>query len=933
MDQFTHLHVHNEFSLLDGYGSAKACVKRAKELGFISLGLTNHGNIDGLIKFQQECDKNKIIPILGCEAYIVPDAKQNIKGEKRGHVTLLIKNQQGYENLCKMLTWANLQGFYYKPRIDFDLLYDHCDGLVILTGCSSTFLNISGGETLLCDLQDKIKEDLYVEIMPHDMEEQKEVNKLCDALSLKYKIPLVATNDCHYILPEDEQVQEVLLAIQTKTVMSDPKRYRFSVGGLYLKTAQEMREAFIKQGVFSSLDIAESIAMTIEIVEKCKDFHIKKQDIYLPTVPGQEGDPGEFIWSVGEKRLIRLANEQGFSTEKFNQYFDRLSEEWKLINAKNFAAYFCIVYELVRWCKNNDITVGPGRGSVGGSLLCYLLQITTIDPIYHNLLFSRFIAEDRIDFPDIDLDFSDNKRHLVREHLEELYNRNNISSISTFLSMKGRAAIRDVTRVFEIPNSDVDTFAKAISPHDEDGDGLIAYAAKETKEGKAFAQKYPKELEIAIKLEGQVRGRGQHAAAVIISADNLTSGTRGNLVSVSDMIVSNWDMADSEYVGLMKLDVLGLNTMSILNEVKKLIGLNKKKTMFYHPESDCYFVEEYNKMGTDFDSGLCEAIDFDFEKIPLNDPNVYNDVSAGNTVGIFQMSAWATTKLAKKIKCENIDQWSDIIALVRPGPADSGMTENYVKRKNGEKWKKKHPTYEHVVEKTFGIVCYQEQVMEIIHKVAGLPYVTADKIRKVIGKKRNKKEFKPFEDAFIEGCLKMNTLSEKEAKEFWEMLQACANYLFNRSHSIEYAIIGYWTAYVKHYWPNEFICAALTYGSDAKKEELIEEAYRLGLTLVLPRVSISDAVKWIVKDDALYAPFIEIKGIGEKTAIQCTTLRSTTGNGSQKGFFSMAPKEKPKTKLESILEEIGSFNGQPKIKDFSKYFSFRVNIGGHNGRE
>lgn len=923
MIEFCHLHLHNEYSLLDGYGSAKAYVKRAKELGFTALGLTNHGNIDGLIKFQQECDKNKINPILGCEAYIVSDATQKIKGEKRGHVTLLIKNQQGYENLCKMLSWANLQGFYYKPRIDFDLLYDHCDGLVILTGCSATFLNLLGGEELLFDLKSRIKNDLYLEIMPHDMQEQKETNKLCDELSLKYKIPLVATNDCHYILPEDSKVQEVLLAIQTKALMSDPTRYRFSINGLYLKTHQEMQSSFSEQGCFSQEDVIDALTTTIEIVEKCKGFRIKKQDIYLPSVPGQIGEPGEFIWKIAEENLLKLADEQSFSTERLNQYFDRLGEEWKIINGKHFAPYFCVVYELVQWCHKNDIMTGPGRGSVGGSLLAYLLRITTVDPIRFNLLFSRFIAEDRIDYPDIDLDFEDTKRHLIREHLEDLYGRDNISSISTFLSMKGRSAIRDVARVFEIPNFEVDAFAKAVGIEEGD-DGLIAETAKKTAEGRAFASKYPKELEIAIKLEGQIRGRGQHAAAVVISADNLTLGIRGNLVSISDMIVSNWDMSDSEYVGLMKLDILGLNTLSILNEAKRLIGLNKKKAMFYCSKSGCYFVEDRDEFRNSFEAGLYHEIPFDFEKIPLDNKAVFKNVSDGNTVGVFQLNTHFVTKQLKQIRCDNINQWSDIIALVRPGPFDSGMTQDYIDRKHGKKWSKKHPVYEKIVIDTFGVIIYQEQIMEIVNKVAGLSYVIADKIRKAVAKKLDKKELKPFENAFIDGCIKTKTLSEQEAKEFWEALQSYARYVFNRSHSIEYAVVGYWTAYIKHYWPNEFICAALTYGSDAKKEEIIEEAYRLGLTLILPRVGVSDAIKWIVKDDALYVPFIEIKGVGEKTAIQCTTLQPK--EKIVQGFFKRQMKEKGKTKLETILEEIGGFGGEPTITDFSRYFSFRVDI-------
>ena len=854
---FCHLHVHNEFSYLDGYGTAKAYSKQAKALGMNHLALTNHGNIDGAIKFQEACKKEGTIPIHGCEFYIVPDEHQKLKGEQRGHITALVHNDEGWNNLCKMLTIANLDGFYYKPRIGYKNFLAHCEGLVVLTGCSSSFLvkHTPGQmDEFLDSLYQKLGENLYLEVQPHLIPEQKELNALCASLvSQTPELKLVATNDCHYILAEDAEAQEVLLAIQTKAKWSDKDRFRFSITGMHLRSEEEMADAFVEQGILTDDQINQALDATMEIAEKCQ-FQIKKKKISLPKLPGKEQlDPGQFIWAVAEKKLLALSKD--WSTEKTNQYFDRLSEEWKIINEKNFAQYFMIVHELVEWCRNNQIMVGPGRGSAGGSLLAYLLGITTcMDPIEYGLLFSRFIAEDRIDFPDIDLDFQDDKRYLVREHLEALYGKDHISSLSTFATMKGRGCIRDVCRVFDVPLHEVDILAKSVVEN-PDSEESAAWEAFETEIGQRFKKKYPKICEYILKLEGQIRQAGQHAAAIIVSNDNLRDGTRGSLVVRSEEIVSNWDMQDSEYIGLMKLDILALNMLTVLSETRRLILLK----------------EEVKK--------------FEFDKVPLNDDRVYQSFYEGKTNGVFQLSTWATTNLAKQIRATNILEIADIIALVRPGPFNSGMTKDYIERKMGKaKWIPKHPIYEEITENTFGVIVYQEQVMEVIHKVAGLPYVTADKIRKVIGKKRDAKEFKPYEDAFVQGCANMKTLSKKEAQEFWVGLQKHAQYSFNKSHSVAYAIIGYWCGWCRVNFPAEFLCASLTYGSEGKKEEILTEALEMGLQVVPPKIGVSDATIWVIKSNSLYIPFVEIKGVGEKTAQQCGNMKATPAP-VQQGFF------------------------------------------------
>lgn len=910
---FSHLHVHTEYSLLDGFGTAEDYVKRAKELEQGALAITDHGNIDGLIKFQKECKKQGLTPVLGCEAYIVKDPLIKEKGDRRHHVTLLIKNDQGFKNLAQMLTVANLEGFYYKPRIGFDLLLNHYDGLIILTGCASTFLIHNEGVEFFEKLIEKNPDDIYLEVMPHLLKDQKKVNSLCCDLASKYDIPLVGTNDCHYINELDFETHEVLLAMQTKAKWTDKDRYRFEIKGLHLRSEKEMRDAFINQDILNDKEISEALEIPGEIVEKCKDFTIKKQDIFLPRVPAfKDIDPGEYLSEIARKKLKEMFGELA---DVPDVYTDRFAEEYAIIQSKKFIPYFMVVWEVCKWARDNGIMVGPGRGSVGGSLFAFLLGITTVDPIKHRLLFSRFIAEDRIDYPDIDLDFEDRKRHLIREHLEELYGKQNIASISTFLTMKGRAAVRSVARVFDIPDKEVDTFAKSIEVLQSEHKENIIAGSLDSPEGREFKRKYPHVIKHAIKLEGQIYSSGQHASALVVSADDLARGNKANLVTRSGSIVSNWDMEDSEYIGLMKLDVLGLNTLSVLAETKNLIFENK-------------------------------GVDLIFENIPLNDPAIFKEISQGYNTGVFQLGTYSTSRLATELGPENFSQLSDTIALVRPGPKDSGITASFIDRKRGGRWQKKHPLYEQITKDTFGLIIYQEQIMEIINMIAGLPYATADRIRKIVSKKKDPKEFEPFKNEFVAGCLKQKTFSEAEALEFWEALQAYARYGFNKSHSCAYAILGYWTAYLKLYYPTEFICASLSFGSDAKekKEVLIEEAYRLGLSLVLPRVGISDPFKWVAKGNQLYIPFIEIKGVGETTAVKYAAFERTggadkeyqkpsaadTGNAlipffpGERKKKEKKEKAKQKSKAEELLESIGAFGDEPTEKNLSQLFSFRI---------
>jgi DNA polymerase-3 subunit alpha len=895
--KFAHLHCHSEYSQLDGLGTTDAYAKKASEMGFEYLSLTDHGCIDGLIEFQKSCNKYNIKPILGCEAYIVPDATIR-KDKTRGHITLFVKNEIGFSNLCRLLTYANLEGFYYKPRIDYNMLLSHCEGLVIATACASSFLRkFDNGVAFFYDLFDKIQDDLYLEIMPHQLKEQQEVNKIALRLSLETGCKIIATNDCHYIERSHWEAHEILLAIQTKAKWNDPKRWKFSIKNLYLCSAKEMWRRLRKIG----LGLERYLTNTIEVARKC-NFKIPKQEILLPRVKGipLRVKEDEFLMNL----CIKGFSEKNRQDIKDNRiYYNRLKEELSLITQKKFARYFLIAWELVHWCKINGILVGSGRGSVGGSLTAFLLNITTIDPIKHGLLFSRFINKERIDYPDIDIDFDSSKRYVVKQHLETMYGEDHIANVSSFNRMKSKGVIRDVSRVFDIPLDKVDRFTKLIENSDEHTG--IQEAINNHEEGKQFNQQYPKIVKFAQILEGSIKNYGSHAAALIISREPLTQSDRCNLIKRNvkgeETILINWEKNNADYVGLMKLDALALKLLSIFSETKELIKQN------YHK-------------------------DIDLDQINIDDPAVLKEINDGHTTGLFQLNTYAMTTLIKEMGIKQFADLSDAMALVRPGPSASGMTEEYVKRKHGMRWKKHHRIYERITKKTYGVIVYQEQIMKVINKMAGLPYAMADEIRKIIGKKRSKKEFAPYKKKFIKGCLKQKTFSKIEAEEFWTALQEHAHYSFNEAHSTAYAILGMQSGWLKKYYPTEFICASLTYGSQAKKPLLIEEGYRLGLTLVLPKVGISDATRWVAKSNKLYIPFQEVKGIGMAKAHQAATI--TPHKNIQNLFFTKASQvRRHKGAFGKLLTDIGAYNLNDAIRVSDKiqsYFDFRIVTDPHD---
>lgn len=885
---FVHLHLHNEFSFLDGCGTAKQYTARAKELGFTGIALTNHGNMDGCIRWQQACMENGLASLLGFEAYVVKDLMwrppSKAEKDKRYHITLLAKNETGWRNLLRMLSMASMQGFYYRPRIDPDLLLQYSEGVVALTGCVDSILKMDSDVTKR--IIEAFGEDLYLEMMPHDTKEQAEIIQL--ALETRKHYPylkLVATNDCHYVNYEDKEIHEVLLAIQNKAKWDDPKRWKFDPAyDLHMKTADEMLVGFSKQRLLSTRDATQACMNTKEVEQKCA-FIVKKVDTKMPSVFIEKykdlSDDDKLI-ALAVDGLESKAEKHEYIKEKLPAYYDRLEDELKQIIELGFSRYFLIVWELMDWCRNNDVMYGPGRGSVGGSLVAYCLWITMVDPLKFGLVFARFISPARIDLPDIDMDFEDRKRDRIRKHFEDLYGEHNVSSLSTFAELHGRGALRDVGRVFDVPMDDIDKAAKSIvvrSTGDLREDFSIEDSFKTFEDGKRFYAKYPKVAEIAMRVEGQIKSAGKHAAAICILADDIRTGNNACYSSRKGDLIVNWDKWDAEYMGLMKMDVLGLNELTKLSECRKLI-LKR------------------------------HGVDIDYEKIPLDDVKVFEEFTKGNNIGCFQLNSLGMMRICQEIGIDSFKEVAAINALHRPGCLRSGMVTEYKLRKKGEKpIPKVHPYIDNITSQSYGIVLYQEQVMLLMYELAGLPWKTADGIRKVISKKQGEEQFMTYKKIFMDGCKAKKTLDEDAASRVFDEVRFFGNYGFNLSHAVEYAMMAYWDMWLKIYYPSEFIETLLSYdSSEERKETFVSEARRLGLGISLPSLNQSDAEVWTNNQKGnLVIPFGEIKGIGQSAAVVIVNARNKGGPFKNKeDFLQRIEKRKVNKRVVETLDAVGA---------------------------
>lgn len=707
--------------------------------------------MDSHVKSIKASEDTGIKYIPGCEFYVVDSVEKfkSAKGKdlKRTHLTAFALSSGGVANLFKLLTVANLEiNFYRRPLLDWKILMDEdVSDIYFGTACTSGMAMRDDYKEIIKFFISSISDKLFAEVMPHVYKDQIIANKNSLVISKKYNLPIIATNDNHYVNKGDEYYQEMLLAMQSKAKWSDPKRWKFDFAGLYMRTREEMTEEFLKQAVFNRRQINSALDNACIISDSC-NIIFSKQSVKLPVVYSDgRSDTDSFIDIVFEGFEKKITNNKKILDADYQKYCDRIEEEAGLIKELKFERYFILVYDFIKWAKKSDILVGPGRGSAGGSLVSYCLDITTVDPIEYDLLFARFISPARIDLPDIDLDFEDAKRYKIREYLEKKYGKDCVSAVSTFSEMHGRGALRDVARVYEVPLADVNKAAKSIVVRgggDVREDFSIKDAFEVFEEGKIFMEKYPKVSKTAMAMEGVMKNSGIHAAGLVVSSAPLTSGEQGYISNRKSTFAINWDKEDLEYMGLMKLDILGLNILTVLSKCSEFV---------------------VNKGGKPIDFYLID----DFA-----DKKIISEFNVGNTVGVFQFESYGIRKLCSESGVSSFKDLYDINALFRPGALRSGMVTDYVNRKHGKETKRfVHREIEELTKDTHGIILYQEQIMNLLYNLGGLTWKTTDMVRKVVSKAKGVEQFQKFKDLFVKGCIKRTDLSEEEAGNIFDEMK------------------------------------------------------------------------------------------------------------------------------------------------------------------
>jgi len=810
---FVHLHNHTQYSLLDGACKINELLALAKEFRLPALAITDHGNMFGAIDFYNKALNYGIKPIIGSEVYVAPEdrtKKEPVRGmpDTGFHLILLVKNLVGYKNLIQLSTIGYLDGFYHKPRIDKGVLRKHSQGLIGLSSCLKgeiSHLLLSYASKLGNDKYKKAREvaleyneifgegNFYLELQDHGLEDEKKAKTLLFQLSTETGLPVVCTNDCHYLKREDYLAHDALLCIQTGKKMEDTERLRFGSDQLYLKSPEEMKELF--------KEYPQALENTLKIAEEC-NLELEFGKTYLPHFPLPEGYDNLNSYL---EFLVQKGFEQRYS-QKTPELKQRLEDELKVIEQMGFAGYFLVVKDFIDYAKRSDIPVGPGRGSAASSLVSYCLGITNIDPMKYGLLFERFLNPERISLPDIDIDFSDKGRDKIIRYVVNNYGEQNVAQIITFGTMAARAVVRDVGRVLGMPYSEVDKIAKMI-PLEPDmtlerAMGLEAEFKKLATED----SRIEKLISYSKTLEGLTRHASTHAAGVVIAPSKLTDFVP-LYKSNKDEITTQYDMKGIEEIGLLKMDFLGLRTLTVIDDTLKLLGEEKKKQI-------------------------------DINSIPLQDEKVFELFSKGQTVGIFQFESSGMRDYLRKLKPESLEDLTAMNALYRPGPLDSYMIDEYIERKRGRKdIKYEHPLLEPILKETYGVIVYQEQVLKIASELAGYSLGKADILRKAMGKKQAE-IMSEQKDEFISGA-NSKGIDGRIADKVFEFIARFARYGFNKAHSVGYAYLAYQTAYLKAHFPLEFMAASLSseIGDSNRIVILMEECKKMGISLLPPDVN------------------------------------------------------------------------------------------------
>jgi len=866
--QFVHLHVHTDYSLLDGACETSELLDEASRQKMPAVAITDHGNLFAAANFFYEASKRDVKPIIGCEVYVARGSRHErgektngSNGQERGegepgtrgsnHLVLLCENLEGYHNLIKLVSAGFLEGFYYKPRIDYDLLAKHSKGLIALSAC----LRGPVTEAVVEEKFDLARENAYrlrdvfgkgnffIEIQDQGLEIEKGVNRELVRLSKESGIPLVATNDCHYLHHDDAHAQEVMLCIQTGKTMSDAHRMKFQTDQFYFKSAVEMAQVFG--------ELPDALSRTIDIASRC---NVRIERIPSPF-PEFKVPPGLTAGSYFEKvvregfasrlPILERQAKQGMLRHPLSEYEKRLTFEIEMIQKMRYEGYFLIVWDFIHYARTQDVPVGPGRGSAAGSLVSYALRITDVDPLQYNLLFERFLNPERVSMPDIDIDFCMRRRGELIDYVTQKYGRENVAQIITFGTMAAKAAIKDVGRAMDIPYADVDRLAKLV-PTTLGIELESALAQTPQLKAAVAADERMKDLmAVALRLEGLARHASTHAAGVVISPRPLTDIVPLYKTS-RDEVTTQYDMNALERIGLLKMDFLGLTTLTVLQDTVRMIQQNR-------------------------------GVQVDLDTLALEDADTYKLFSRGDTTAIFQFESHGMRDILRRYQPTRIEDLTALNALYRPGPIQGGMIDDFIKRKHGTtKVSYELPQLKDILEETYGVILYQEQVMQIANCLASFSLGEADILRRAMGKKK-KEEMAAQRAKFMAGCAN-NKIPEKKAERIFNLMEEFAGYGFNKSHSCAYALLAYQTAYLKTHFPVEFMAALLTSeaGNTDKTVKYINEARGMSISILPPDINESD-LYFTPVGEAIRFGLAAIKNVGENTAKAVRESRLSQG--------------------------------------------------------
>jgi DNA polymerase-3 subunit alpha len=891
---FVHLHVHSEYSMLDGLAKVPELVAKVKASGQTAVALTDHGNMHGNISFYNECRKEGIKPIIGVELYVAKSSrldKQIRMGADQFHLTLLAENYAGYRNLMKLVTVANFEGFSYKPRVDDETLAKYSEGVILLSGCMSSRANrllmdnkIDQAMEIFNRYKDMFPDRFYIEVQNHPhIPEEKILRDQLIKVARQLNLPLVATNDVHYLEVGDAQAQDALLCVQTRKLLSDEKRMKMiDKPDFYFKSTEEMSELFA--------DLPEAIANTAVIANRC-NVEIPTGKLIFPSYELPDGKSYEDY--LHELAFAGALKKYGEITQEVK---DRLEYEIGIINDKGYAAYFLITQDFVNWAKNQGIAVGPGRGSAAGSIVSYSLNITAVNPLQHGLPFERFLNPERPTPPDIDIDFADIKRDEVINYVAKKYGEDHVAAVITFGRMEARVAIRDIGRVLGMPYEEPDRVAKLI-PNDPGKKVSIKSAIANVPELQSLYQqdKYKRLMDLASKVEGTVRHSGMHACAIIIADKPLDNYTPIQKDSRSGKTLTQLDMysldcnIDDNAVGLLKFDFLGLRNLSIIQESLKLIKKYKKQ-------------------------------DIVIETIPLDDQKTFDLLSSGDTTGVFQLESAGMRRVAKSLRPNAFSDITAMVALYRPGPMD--LIPRFIEGKhNPDTIEYPHESLIPFLKETYGIMVYQEQILEIVHFMAGYSLGEADMLRRAIGKKK-KKLLDENKKRFIDESVK-NNYEKATAEKIWGFIEAFANYGFNKAHAASYAMIAYQTAWLKANYPVEYMTALMSVESnshgmnrDEKIAVAIENCRLMGIKILAPDINKSGQDFTIEQDEtskeglAVRFGFAAIKHVGKASIENILETREKEGKFQSFTHFIQATDSRKvnKTTLECLIK-VGAMDG------------------------